>query len=300
MSIPSEYLPHDAAWWCASGPRSIECTCKCGEMKLPRDLCALMRLHPEDASITTGDEGAECTIYPAEIIPIGTSIKRDKYELHRFTSHYSCSCPGWKFQDVNVRNRTCEHLCEALGEEYERMRIGNTSNMYEILAMQKSYPMDQGQSFLKPLRSPETTPSKRVKWSTVSDVSHIPLSSEEIRVTTDDGSSMTMGWREKKLFVLLANSWPDSQSRDQKITSDPTGWWISEKLDGVRAIWDGKSLWSRNGRLWAAPSWFTNCSYLRTNEVLPVSIPLDGELWIDRGLFELTSSICRSKVCVTD
>ncbi|CCV00174.1 unnamed protein product [Malassezia sympodialis ATCC 42132] len=105
-----------------------------------------------------------------------------------------------------------------------------------------------------------------------------------------------MGWREKKLFVLLANSWPDSQSRDQKITSDPTGWWISEKLDGVRAIWDGKSLWSRNGRLWAAPSWFTNCSYLRTNEVLPVSIPLDGELWIDRGLFELTSSICRSKI----
>jgi len=33
--------------------------------------------------------------------------------------------------------------------------------------------------------------------------------------------------------LLLAESWDNNQ--------DPTGWWLSEKLDGVRAWWDGNS-----------------------------------------------------------
>src|SRR5215212_8733282 len=37
--------------------------------------------------------------------------------------------------------------------------------------------------------------------------------------------------------VLLAETW-DGQL-------DPKGWWLSEKLDGVRAYWDGKQLLSR-------------------------------------------------------
>src|SRR5881392_1037882 len=32
--------------------------------------------------------------------------------------------------------------------------------------------------------------------------------------------------------LLLAESWD--------CVSDPAGWWLSEKLDGVRAFWDGK------------------------------------------------------------
>jgi DNA ligase-1 len=28
---------------------------------------------------------------------------------------------------------------------------------------------------------------------------------------------------------------------------DPTGWYMSEKLDGVRAYWDGEQFWSKNG-----------------------------------------------------
>lgn len=165
-----------------------------------------MRLHPDDASITTGDDGAECTIYPAEIIPLGTSIKRDKYEIQRYSSHYSCSCPGWKFQDVNVRDRTCQHLCDTLGDAYERVRVGEVSNMYEGYGKNRVHQMDRTNTPSRHYRSPETTPSKRFKWSTASDLPSIPLSSEEIRISTGDGSSMTMGWRDKKLFVLLANT----------------------------------------------------------------------------------------------
>src|SRR5437660_2866176 len=39
--------------------------------------------------------------------------------------------------------------------------------------------------------------------------------------------------------LLLAESWDGS--------SDPSGWWLSEKLDGVRAYWDGKRFVSRLG-----------------------------------------------------
>src|SRR4051812_34623257 len=62
--------------------------------------------------------------------------------------------------------------------------------------------------------------------------------------------------------LLLAHTWENDV--------DLTGWWMSEKLDGVRAYWDGKKLWSRLGNEFLAPDWFT--------APLP-AFPLDGELW---------------------
>jgi DNA ligase-1 len=65
-----------------------------------------------------------------------------------------------------------------------------------------------------------------------------------------------------------------------------TGWLISEKLDGVRALWDGENLISRNGNVFAAPDWF--------KAALP-AMPLDGELYIDRQMFQTTVGIVRKK-----
>ncbi len=65
---------------------------------------------------------------------------------------------------------------------------------------------------------------------------------------------------------------------------DPTGYLVSEKLDGVRAIWDGKVLRFRSGNVVPAPAWFNNA--------LPTS-PLDGELWLARGQFEALSGMVR-------
>ena len=61
-------------------------------------------------------------------------------------------------------------------------------------------------------------------------------------------------------------------------------YWASEKLDGVRAYWDGQQLWSRGGHLYEAPDWFT--------EQFPAH-PMDGELWSGRGRFAELSGIVR-------
>ena len=37
---------------------------------------------------------------------------------------------------------------------------------------------------------------------------------------------------------------------------DLAQYWVSEKLDGVRAYWDGETLASRNGNRFNAPPWF--------------------------------------------
>lgn len=76
--------------------------------------------------------------------------------------------------------------------------------------------------------------------------------------------------------VLLAESWDNAL--------DLSGWWMSEKLDGVRAYWDGKQFISRQGNLYHAPDWFT--------DGLP-EIPLDGELWVARKSFQRTVGIVR-------
>jgi DNA ligase 1 len=65
---------------------------------------------------------------------------------------------------------------------------------------------------------------------------------------------------------------------------DPEGYLVSEKLDGVRAVWDGKVLRFRSGRVIAAPAWF--------NEKLP-KVALDGELWLGRGQFDALSGMVR-------
>ncbi len=59
---------------------------------------------------------------------------------------------------------------------------------------------------------------------------------------------------------------------------------MSEKLDGVRAYWDGKQFLSRNGNVYYAPDWFV--------EGLP-DVPLDGELWLGRKKFQRAVSIAR-------
>ena len=66
---------------------------------------------------------------------------------------------------------------------------------------------------------------------------------------------------------------------------DYSGWLMSEKLDGVRAIWDGKELLSKRGNPINAPDWFI--------EALP-PFAIDGELWTKRGDFENISSIVLS------
>lgn len=58
---------------------------------------------------------------------------------------------------------------------------------------------------------------------------------------------------------------------------DLQDYWVSEKYDGVRAVWNGTQLVSRGGNIYHAPDWFTSG--------FP-NMSLDGELWISRQTFE--------------
>lgn len=64
------------------------------------------------------------------------------------------------------------------------------------------------------------------------------------------------------------------------------GWVMSEKLDGIRAYWDGKTLFTRQDKIINAPKYFT--------KDLP-PFELDGELWSKRGDFENIQSIVLDK-----
>lgn len=59
---------------------------------------------------------------------------------------------------------------------------------------------------------------------------------------------------------------------------------MSEKIDGVRALWDGRTLQTRTGKLISAPAWFF--------AQLP-DTPLDGELTLGRGTFQATVGAVR-------
>ena len=62
---------------------------------------------------------------------------------------------------------------------------------------------------------------------------------------------------------------------------------ISEKYDGVRAVWDGKGFISRAGNPINAPAWFTK-GFPKT--------ALDGELWLGHGKFDALSGAVRKDV----
>jgi len=88
----------------------------------------------------------------------------------------------------------------------------------------------------------------------------------------------TFSLEAKKPDLFLLNKY----STDINITS----WYMSEKLDGFRAFWDGEKLISRSGKVFTAPSFFT--------KEFP-KIQLDGELWTKRNDFANISSIINTK-----
>ena len=79
-----------------------------------------------------------------------------------------------------------------------------------------------------------------------------------------------------------------------KVPDAPVGWWVSEKFDGQRAVWDGEKFISRGSgtgdpRVYPyIPRWFL--------ALMPPNIALDGELFIARNSFNITTSILKTKL----
>ena len=145
-----------------------------------------------------------------------------EYKMKFTHDGYYCTCVAWRYQNQAVNARTCKHLKEYLGVDFEKERCGLTGG---------------------------ATTAKAAKL--------------------------------KKFVmpgVLLAEKWDEKKPI--------TGYWMSEKLDGVRAFWNGTTFLSRNGNEFRAPEWFTKC--------LPKDVQLDGELFGGRGKFQTTVSVVKS------
>ena len=78
----------------------------------------------------------------------------------------------------------------------------------------------------------------------------------------------------------------DKLTKSLNISDPPVGWYLSEKWDGIRAIWDGEKFISRGSSTGKpkvytyVPEWF--------KKTMPPGIALDGEIWIARGEFSKT------------
>jgi DNA ligase-1 len=88
--------------------------------------------------------------------------------------------------------------------------------------------------------------------------------------------------------VMLANKYTGN---------DPTGYFMSEKLDGYRALFyngpSGGEFISRNNKPFMAPQWFLDDIASK----LPIGTLLDGELYTKRGDFD-SMGIVRKKIPV--
>lgn len=167
---------------------------------------------------------------------------------------FSCSCTAWRMQSLGINLRTCKHLVEYLGDQHELGRVG-----YDPMptAWKKAHP--QG-AVISSVASPA------------------PVATPAPKAAAKRPSTSKAAISTSEAPVLLAETWtPDV---------DPTGMLMSEKLDGLRAYWNGQAFMSRRGNeFWAPPEFIKD---------MP-SFPLDGELHLGRGKFQRTSSIVRTQ-----
>lgn len=81
----------------------------------------------------------------------------------------------------------------------------------------------------------------------------------------------------------------DKLSTLLKIPEPPIGWYISEKYDGIRAIWDGEKFISRGQKVFTyVPDYF--------KQLMPPGVALDGEIWVSRNNFKDASRLSNLKV----
>lgn len=128
--------------------------------------------------------------------------------------------------------------------------------------------------------------TKSVTHILVEDVDNL---SSKINALKDEKTIVDEAWVESLPFIselkpsLTFRVTLAKKFKDQNVD----GWLCSEKLDGIRAVWDGYQFWSRSGNPINVPPEFTRA--------FPQVI-MDGEIFGGRGQFDSTSGIVRKKV----
>ncbi|KAH7102511.1 DNA ligase/mRNA capping enzyme [Auriculariales sp. MPI-PUGE-AT-0066] len=241
---------------------------------------------------------------PKAVLPDGESTQVKSmssdtlYRIKRVTDHYYCDCPAW-----------C-HLKEFLGEAYEDERLAKKSAPKgKKAAASKAKTTkrkkrdedeaDDDDDNDKPRKraKPAAKSTKGRKKADYDDdeedeeddkpikkakpAAKAPAAKGRKKVEYDDDeeeeeeeAAAAISSKKTVPALLLANKY------DLEKGPDPTGWLVSEKLDGQIFL-------SRLGNQFFAPDWFL--------EALPKDVELDGELFGGRGKFNNTVSVVKTK-----
>lgn len=173
------------------------------------------------------------------------------YLLKNVGGVLSCSCPAWRNCPGLLNQKTCKHLKQLCGT-----------------------PASPNVSVI-----PASNPTQGIgKTNGHSDA----YKQEILDRAAAEGRSLRQDEKAKLNGPPVMLAHPLEECEDEV---DPTGWLMSEKLDGVRAYWDGTNFISRQGNIFPAPDWF--------KAGLP-NVVLDGELWMGRRMFQKTISVVKT------
>ncbi|KAI0029276.1 DNA ligase/mRNA capping enzyme [Vararia minispora EC-137] len=220
---------------------------------------------------------------------VSSMTSSSKYKIKRTWDHYYCTCPAWRNQSrVPTNARTCKHLKALLGDEYEDARVkwkdpDGYAERSKGKAPAKGKPGSKGKPASNGKRSTKTGSKRKQDNDNDAGDHDVGKPAEKRRKVdaVDEDKEYEEVAGKAKVDVLLAVKW------DVDTGPDPAGWWVSEKLDGVRTFYDGRSMYSRVGNPFIPPKWFL--------EKLPKDVTLDGELFAGRGKFQDAVSIVKTR-----
>jgi DNA ligase-1 len=226
---------------------------------------------------------------------------------------YYCTCLAWcKANNDTVRD--CKHLRRVLGPDFNQWRMKNAPGAvqnnkeegegegegeygawtvdgvenllpshevvrYTLAQLNKTYVSkpEKKEKKVRKRKAEEGAKTKPVAKKTKKTKKTKTTKKKEEKKPKQKKMKMK---KEPAPKLMLAHKWDEE-------FHDPTGYWVSEKYDGLRAFWDGAKFLSRAGNPFYAPKFFT--------KNLPKDVTLDGELYMGRKMFEQTSSIVRTQ-----
>jgi DNA ligase-1 len=187
-----------------------------------------------------------------------------------------CDCPAWKMQPgvfpkLPGMARTCKHWDAEAGSLVMKQHVARG-----IEAL--------GEDYMPKAERPEVIAYREAKRARGErdGVLYMPFKRQRQPAEGVEADRLTPpedgGFFGKDNFALAFD-----------LSGQPTeGYWMSEKLDGVRGYWDGKeAFWSRNGNQFKVPA--------EVVAQMPLGKPLDGEFWMGRETFQQVNGLLKRK-----
>ena len=179
------------------------------------------------------------------------------------------SAPSSQLVEGVLKNMTVEELqgcvlkySTMFSSEEEMINSGFENNLNKL--RQKGFSVGQDGQTVYPKLSTKTYAPR----------DDIPGMKKDVLILAQD----YIDKKTRKPVALTGRSGDAKIAQELGIPSAPIGWGMSEKFDGERALWDGKHMVSRGGKVIWIPEWF--------KALLPPNVSLDGELFTGRGKFQ--------------